>query len=145
MFLYISYKQLAGISHVCYTLGKKNLSAEGIIPKQGDDEDFSDIHMVQLILWAELKARYPCVGALVHQLAVLDDSETHHVVGHDGIYDAEVGPFGAIKIRAEVTDSGVQVASGISVDILADEDIFMIVGWVHPGGKSTGVNLKTDL
>ena len=53
---------------------RKNLFAEGITPKQGDDEDFSDILMVQLILWAEQKATYPCVGALVHQLAVLDDS-----------------------------------------------------------------------
>ena len=74
--------------------------------------------MVQLILWAEQKATYPWVGVLVHQLAVLDDPQAHHIVGHDGIYDAEVGAFGAIKIREEVTHSGIQITGDISVDIL---------------------------
>ena len=57
------------------------------------------------------------MGALVHNLAVLDDSERHHVVGHDGIHDTEVGLPGAIKISDEVPDFGVQVARNITVDI----------------------------
>ena len=104
-------------SQVCDTPGKNNLSAEGIIPKQGDDEDLSDIHMVLLILRAEQETKYPCMGALVHNLAVLDDSERHHIVGHDGIHDAEVALLGAIKVSNEVADFGVQVAGSISMDI----------------------------
>ena len=79
-------------------------------------QDFADIHMVLLILRAELEATYPCMGALVHNLAVLDDSKRHHIIGHDGIHDTEVGLPGAIKIRDEVADFGVQVARNISVD-----------------------------
>ena len=73
--------------------------------------------MVQLILRAEQKSTYPCMGVLVHQLAVLDDPQAHHIVGHDGIYDAEVGAFGTVKIRTEVTNSGIQINGGISVGV----------------------------
>ena len=73
--------------------------------------------MVQLILKAEQKSTYSCVGVLVHNLAVLDDPQAHHIVGHNGVYDAEMGAFGAVKVCAEVTHSGVQITGNISVGI----------------------------
>ena len=77
---------------------------------QGDDTNFSDIHMLLLILRVEQEATYPGMGALMHYLDVLDHAERHNVVGHDGIHYPEVGLLGAINIRDKIPDFGVQVA-----------------------------------
>ena len=58
------------------------------------------------------------MGTLMYHLAVLDHAEGYNVVSHDGIHYAEVGLLGAIHVRHEIPDFGVQIAGKISLHIL---------------------------